>query len=117
MKRMNYSKFALLLTCIFLLAGCGSSSSEAKDSIATNTTEAASATGWADDGMTEEAKSEYGDSQEAEAVTEESTSESFENDLNNRKLIKTVYLDMQTEDFDSLKDHLEETIKSNGGYI
>lgn len=117
MKRMNYSKFALLLTCILLLAGCGGSSSKATDSIATNTTEAAGATGWADDAMTEEAKSEYGDPQEAEAVTEESTSESFENDLNNRKLIKTVYLDMQTEDFDSLKDNLEETIESNGGYI
>lgn len=116
MKRNNFKKLALLLACILLLAGCGGSSPKSADSMAMKTTESTSAAGWADDAMVEESKAEYGEAEEPSA-TEESTAESPDNDLANRKLIKTVYLDMQTEDFDSLKSNLEETIKSNGGYI
>ncbi len=49
------------------------------------------------------------------AVTSESGLESV--DLNNRKLIRTVRLEMQTKEFDALIDGIRKKVQEMGGYI
>lgn len=113
MKGKKYRKLLWLLACMLVLAGCGSSSSSMDTAASVETK--SSSTGWAEDTVVEEAM-EYS-TDDASEVTMDDTEEIAENDLENRKLIKTVYLDMETEEFDSLKTNLEEAIEMNGGYV
>lgn len=52
---------------------------------------------------------------DGDAVTSESGLESV--DLNNRKLIRTVRLEMQTKEFDALIDGIRKKVQEMGGYI
>lgn len=122
-------KFRIPLTAaislVFLLTGCGSSKSSYDTAANQSYTESASYdSGWSEEAATEEtfADMEYDDAEYAD-VTEgsggdpSSAASAGANDLSNRKLIKNVSLSLETEDFDTMKSSMEESISSFGGYI
>lgn len=98
--KKQYHKLSILLILLLLLSGCGAGASD-KESF--NTSDKYYDEGW------NESPSEDSESKGEAALTE--------NDLSNRKLIKTVYLTLQTKEFDRLKTMLEELIPSYGGYV
>ncbi len=96
-----------IMTVVLCLNGCGGSSMETAA-----TTEAAAA---AEDGY-----NNAGEIYEQEYVTEEAVEEIAEEGASvtsNRKLIKTVYMDVETENFDELLPGIEHKVEALGGYI
>ena len=108
MKKTSRKLFPLFLSLILLLAGCGSASKnfESMDS------SAADSEGW-----TQETDYEYTEDVSSEENAEVSEDVLPENDLEHRKLIRTIHLDMQTKGFDTLMEQLDESIQKHGGYI
>ena len=108
---MKKKCFAFLLALIMALlaVGCGSKSAAA--------TETASAAGWGMDTnyATDAAyKEETGDFKEEDVTSEDELETPVEN---GRKLIKTVFLSLQTTEFDSLISNLSAKATELGGYI
>lgn len=98
---------------LLLVFGCGSSGST-KGMSAAATTEAAVMY----DSASDEAAAEYENSTSAstsEAITSENGIEAVTE--TGRKLIKTVYLSMQTREFDSVLEGLSAKVKETGGYV
>lgn len=96
-----------------LLSGCGGSDKSSSAS----TEYAAADYGW---DMAEEESKEVAEYTAAAGLEEGAGSAETaltENDLSNRKLIKNVYLSFETEEFDSMKENLEQSISSYGGYV
>lgn len=104
-----------LLAGLALLSvvGCGSSSkgtASADTAMATSMAEAPAEAGeWAYEDVAEEYDAGTGD------ITSENGIEAVAG--NGRKLIKTVYLEMQTREFDALIDGLSTKVSEMGGYI
>lgn len=102
---------------LLMLIGCGGSGSSDKASNAIAATTAASAQMYYDNGMAGggiyESAVEY-ETMDAE-VTESGAD--TETKVTNRKLIKTVSMDVETEEFDGLISKLENRINALGGYI
>lgn len=101
--------FLLALIMVLLAVGCGSKSAAA--------TETASAAGWGMDTnyATDAAyKEETGDFKEEDVTSEDELETPVEN---GRKLIKTVFLSLQTTEFDSLISNLSAKATELGGYI
>ena len=108
---MKKKCFAFLLALIMALlaVGCGSKSAAA--------TETASAAGWGMDTnyATDAAyKEETGDFKEEDVTSEDELETPVEN---GRKLIKTVFLSLQTTEFDSMISNLSTKTTELGGYI
>lgn len=132
MKKKRNIPMAALLAAALLLSGCGSDKSSASlDEISANTSYAAADdSGWATETFSEAYGEEAaGDAAAAaEMKSTESTAspgengvltpqEASANDLSNRKLIKNVSLSLETEEFDTMKTSMEESISSFGGYV
>ncbi len=125
MKNKCYTSLTILMITVLLLAGCGrgknfdASSGETE---AAQIVDEASGYNGSENGY-EEAKEAAAMDTEAAAAEEDSGEGGSsapmlsEQDLSSRKLIKTVSLTMQTRAFDALKQQLEESIASYGGYI
>ncbi len=100
-----YKRLSLFLILLLLLSGCGAGSADKEMS------------------NSSDRNNQYLDDEWNESPGEESEnkgdnlSDLTENDLANRKLIKTVYLTLQTKEFDRLKTMLDELIPAYGGYI
>lgn len=124
MKRKYFKILIFLTSAALLLAGCGKKSFDASsgdteaaqivsdssmDNGYNSYTEAARETGAMD--MAAEATEDIAAEEKASAP------EVSEKDLSSRKLIKTVSLSMETRTFDTLKNQMEESISSFGGYI
>lgn len=123
--KSKYFKILIFLTsAALLLAGCGKKgfdtsagdteaaqivSDSSMDNGYNSYTEAAQETGAMD--MAAEATEDIAAEEKASAP------EVSEKDLSSRKLIKTVSLSMETRTFDTLKNQIEESISSFGGYI
>lgn len=111
---MKKRGISILMACLMLVlaAGCGSSS---KDSAAVTTQSAAGASY----SVAEEKEADY---EAAEEVSYDNGSITSENGLENtsaegRKLIKTVYMELQTKEFDSVLEALPGKVEELGGYI
>ena len=130
---MKKRKIALILGMCFMAAslqtGCGGAS---KDSVATEAVEAApmeeavymedNGTGMVTAGSSAEMKGEAVEdiAEEAEVTAEEAgtqTDTQQEEVGTERKLIRTVELNLETENYDSLIEGLEQQINELGGYI
>lgn len=118
-KKIRIVGSALLITA-FLLAGCGSSTSEyAADSPASaggNVMKSSNSPAYA------ESDNLYGT--ETDSVTEESAAMDASGETqaespvtDNRKLIKTVSMDVETEAYDALMTNVEKKINLLGGYV
>ncbi len=106
--KKHINKLSLLLALLLLLSGCGGSGNLASDSFNSS---------GASDNYQEESEG-WNESPSLDAENkEEKPSDITENDLENRKMIKTVYLTLQTKEFDSLKNMLDELIPAYGGYV
>ncbi|NCB94232.1 MAG: DUF4349 domain-containing protein [Clostridia bacterium] len=130
MKRRLHTGLALCLAGILLLGGCGGSAS--KDSYQSASTEMATVdTAAVNDTMVEDGggwSAEESVEEDANMETRAATAEgepgvvadedgTSANDLAARKLIKTVSLSMETKEFDTMKQEMEKSISSFGGYI
>lgn len=108
--------FTAVLAAV-IAAGCGNSISNtssfgqynAMDTVVAETAAAASSF---DNGMGMEYKNEAGYEEEWEGEAEEGTPI-----VSNRKLIKTVSMEVETEEFDSLISKLQSRIGGLGGYV
>ncbi|MBR3602408.1 MAG: DUF4349 domain-containing protein [Lachnospiraceae bacterium] len=123
---MKKRKIALILGMCFMAAslqtGCGGAS---KDSVATEAVEAApmeeavymedNGTGMVTAGSSAEMKGEAVEDIAEEAGTQTDTQQ--EEVGTERKLIRTVELNLETENYDSLIEGLEQQINELGGYI
>lgn len=99
-----------------LQAGCGSSSYDYADTAVSEETAAEQAPMEAE--IYEEAGIGNGNSKAEESIEEaEIVDEENENVSTQRKLIKTVELNLQTEDYDTLMAELEAQIEKLGGYV
>jgi len=106
-------RLAAILFAGTLLAGCGNSS--AKYDYAEAATEAASSYDYSyemDDAWAEEEVAEMANSsgEDVGEVTESSTK-------SNRKLIRTVNIDVETYDFDELTSQIAGKVEALGGYV
>lgn len=113
-----------------LLLGCGGSAKEGSSSassMAAQTYATANGDfGW-EEGTDAAAYDSAADMETADMGTVETgtaggsgsqeVSDAAARDAANRKLIKTVSLDLQTKEFDTLKQNLEKEIEHNGGYV
>lgn len=99
------SVIAGMLAAVLCFAGCGGSSSD------TAATEAAAESGYYDSGDIYE--QEYKMEEAAEGAAEGSDTYV----TSNRKLIKNVYMDVETEEFDKLVPRIENKVEALGGYI
>lgn len=110
---MKRRYFAGILAGLMMLSavGCGASSKNAAttEMSAMDMAEAPQAEEW----IAEEAAAEY--EAGAGAITSENGIEAVKTD--SRKLIKTVYLEMQTKEFDSVLDGLTKKVAEMEGYI
>lgn len=128
MKKRLFDLSALIIVVSILLAGCGKSDSAYEQSYATG---AAYDMGYSEPMMAKEAPAEYMtdnlyDVAEEEAIYEEngsvdgSNGAEILNETDNgtdRKLIKTVNLNVETEEFDKLMSNIEGKAAALGGYI
>ena len=130
MKKKTKITLTAALSLLLLLSGCGGSADKSSSATAASQAYDASAAydnGWS--GEIAEESSEYGttdmkyDNAEYDDATEgsggdpSSAASASTNDLSNRKLIKNVSLSLETEDFDTMKSSMEESISTYGGYI
>lgn len=121
MKRKTGILSLILPLC--LLLGCGGSGAAKNDSAtASSMTTEAYAADDADYGWEKAAGAVDSAAQEESAVIAEGAgsqevSDAAAQDAANRKLIKTVSLDLQTKEFDTLKQNLEKEIENCGGYV
>lgn len=97
---------------LLMLAGCGTRSGQMSDSAATETMAASSA----QDSNMEMGAGIYEAVMEAEALSD-MENEMTEESVINRKLIKTVSMNVETEGFDELTAKLSRRISELGGYI
>ena len=123
--------FHLLITAALaasLLAGCGSSKDMASGSVAQNTAAVAEApaamaeeylydAGYGEYEVAEEAAEDAVAMPESGSVTEGKAEEVTANPRADRKLITTMNLSAETENFDNLMGNLEKQITEMGGYI
>lgn len=109
---MKKKLMCLLMIMVFIISGCGSSSSDT----AVTAESTASAADYGNGGYSKYAYEEPAEEAAAEEMGEElsSTDELIEN---GRKLIKTVWMNMETEDFDATLSALEAEVAQVGGYI
>lgn len=121
MKNKFYTLLMILMIAALLLTGCGRGKGLDTSS---GETEAAQIAADTDSGFNGFEKTQEAAVLDTEAAAEDSSGEGgqsarefSEQGLSSRKLIKTVSLTMQTRTFDSLKQQLEESIASFGGYI
>ena len=109
-KRVGINYIAMLLLAVMMLAGCGGSASESKMELMTETAEPMM---YEEDIYTSEMVTE-----EAAAVEETVRgTESVEIKESQRKLIRNVNLDVETENFDALMSSVSEKTQALGGYI
>lgn len=127
MKKKTSLTLTALLSFTLLLAGCGGSKSMESSDLSSSSNASGSsqmtASDWGvetfDAGYGEEASTDTAASFESAAPSDNETGltqELSENDLSNRKLIKNVSLSFETEEFDTMKSRMEESIASFGGY-
>lgn len=123
--------FHLLITAALaasLLAGCGSSKDMASGSVAQNTAAVAEApaamaeeylydAGYGEYEVAEEAAEDAVAMPESGSVTEGKAEEVTADPRADRKLITTMNLSAETENFDKLMGNLEKQITEMGGYI
>lgn len=109
-KRYYGAVFGLAAVFLLTMTGCGGG---AKNMSAGMDSESYAAS---EEAMPAEAQ-EYAEDTAADggAITSESGLESV--DLSNRKLIRTVRLEMQTKEFDALIDGIRKQVQEMGGYI
>lgn len=102
---------------LLMLIGCGGSGSSDKASNSIAATTAASAQMYYDNGMA--GGGIYESAVEYETMDAEAPESGVETEtkVTNRKLIKTVSMDVETEEFDGLISKLENRIAALGGYI
>ena len=114
----------LLMGCMMLtMSGCGAASKYAADTMASGSAPAENTAAqdvgggyyYTESAVTEEAKVEVEWDSDG-VVTEEGTVETV-NVLNERKLIKTVDLHVETKEFDQVMITLEDQVAAMGGYI
>lgn len=101
-----------------MLAGCGSSSdNKATDSAAASPMEApmANGSGLMDYGYAESVVME--EAKEMESASESGTTTSSQATINDRKLIKTVDMNVETQNYDELMSTIQSQVKELGGYI
>ena len=130
MKKKTKTTLTAALSLLLLFSGCGGSADKSSSTTATSQAYDASAAydnGWS--GEIAEESSEYGtadmkyddaeydDAAEGSGGDPSSAASAGANDLSNRKLIKNVSLSLETEDFDTMKSSMEESISTYGGYI
>lgn len=114
----------LLICLTLMLQGCGSKNSEeaaydmaqttSSELMMQESTEEAPAAGYENSDQLYVTKAEE---KPIDTPTEPVEAEEVESDLNYRKLIKTVDMTVETEEFDVLMTNLEENVKKLGGYI
>jgi hypothetical protein len=102
----------IAIAAALLLAGCGSAS------YSSSTADTAAAVQTASSSYATDGYYDYGSGIEEEYAAEtESAADSTEAAAENRKLIKTVNLSVETKEFDTLMASLEERVQTLGGYI
>lgn len=108
---MKKKYFGLLLAVFLLLTAAGCGSKSADSSSASYDNEASMNTSYYEDSYENEAKAE----ESGEGVTSETGLDA--QTASGRKLIRTVYLSLQTTDFDSVLSNLSSKSTELGGYI
>lgn len=120
--KKNWAVMLLVMAMVAALTGCGSSMDSAKNQMS----EAAADYGSYSYATTESAMDAGGFSaasaasvaEAAEPAAGTGTQESYANaDLGERKLIRTVDLDVETQEYDNLLSAVENQVKALGGYI
>ena len=129
MKKKTLLLPSLLLSGILLFSGCGSSASttashqsKSSDPWAVEATESFDDSGVSydseadmmDDTATAETAGSFSDSSGSDAAADAAEAT---HDQSTRKLIRTVSMDIATEDLDTLRTKLDNSITSCGGYI
>lgn len=125
MKKKRNLILATALTLIMLAAGCGGAkmSLETSAGNSQNYSSGNGENGWSADTAEEKAVDTAAASASSEEASDSGGSAQIEtprpteNDLANRKLIKNISLSLDTEEFDQMKQNMEESITSFGGYI
>ena len=118
MKKNMFAKVLCLVMVILLvvsLVGCGSKSEEIdwkSDFDCSGTYDS-----YADDGVTNSGSSSFGSKEELGYSTDESSQNNKKSVSEGRKIIETIYYSVQTKEFESLTNSLEERALSLGGYI
>lgn len=110
--------FLTVITTVSMLTGCGASSSSKSDSYSAYATED-SYEYWDEDwdaAEWEEAAGAYEAAPTAAETVDDSASESSKQ-KSDRKLIRTINLDVETYDFDSLTSTISAKVDTLGGYI
>lgn len=113
-KWKKYQVSICAMMAMALLSGCGSSSSSADMAMNTMAIAETTAASYAQmDGGIYESSVEWeaGEVSAAGATEEQETQNSY------RKLIKTVSMDVETEEFDSMIEKLENRVEALNGYI
>ena len=108
---MRKKYFGLLLAVLLLLTATGCGSKSAASSSASYGNEASMSTSYYEDSYEDEAKAE----ESGEGVTSETGLDA--QTASGRKLIRTVYLSLQTTEFDSVLSNLASKTTELGGYI
>ena len=114
MKNKFLSILSILLIAICILTGCGGSVSGQRIEVASGVTsmDSANMVGLTMNSM---ASLDYGEKTAEEAVAEEI---GIDNNLTeNRKLIKTINIDMESTDFDQAIEAINNEVTKYGGYI
>ena len=129
MKKKTLLAPSLFLSGILLFSGCGSSATtsavhqnKSADSWAVEASEPLDDYGFSydgeadmmDDTATAETAGSFSDSSGSDAATDAAEAT---HDQSTRKLIRTVSMDIATEDLDTLRTKLDNSITSCGGYI
>ena len=129
MKKKTLLAPSLFLSGILLFSGCGSSATtsavhqnKSADSWAVEASEPLDDSGFSYDGeadmMDDTATAETAGSSSDSSVSDAATDAAeATHDQSTRKLIRTVSMDIATEDLDTLRTKLDNSITSCGGYI
>jgi len=105
---MRRGKFLFIVTIVTaVLSGCGSASQDRAFVNTTATTQSASDAYWG---------AEFSEVEEASLEPQESVSK-LQNVQSDRKLIKTVDMNVETKEFDLLMETIEKQVNELGGYI
>ena len=110
-----------IMSCLMvaiLLTGCGNSSASKTEGIGTRDIAVAN-TQAADVYYSESAETSYYDTEDAVAEEDAAYEENTEIDVQdtNRKLIRNVDMNVETEEFDTLLQNVQNRITSLGGYV